>query len=118
MGKIKSVKDPSKIDTPNKIAAIPKYIGWRLKRNGPETIKVLGFSCGLTVVFPFLKILSVQIFITPPKTIRTTPSQLYSEGIIFVMGKIKCKPIIKLREIKKYVGGDTLFSILQQGLSP
>lgn len=109
---MKGVNDPSKTATPNKIVTIPKYIGWRLKRNGPETIKALGFSCGFTVVFSFLKTLSVQRFKTAPKTIKTMPSQLYGEGIIFIMGKIKCDPIIKAREIKKYVGGKILFFIL------
>jgi hypothetical protein len=70
-GKIKLSNEPNAV--PNKIDATPKYIGWRLIRNGPDTRNDFDSSCSNTVVFLFLNNLSVQRLNMIPKRIGNIP---------------------------------------------
>lgn len=89
----KVINDPSTMATPRSRTTIPKYIGWRLKLNGPSKTKEVDSSNGLTVVFFFLNIPSAQIFSQNPKITKAIPMYLYGKGIICLIGKRKCKPI-------------------------
>ncbi|MFA5415806.1 MAG: hypothetical protein WC295_09935 [Methanoregula sp.] len=50
MGNIRVTSVPSNTATPKRIDAIPRYIGLRLRRNGPEITSDVGSSDGCRVV--------------------------------------------------------------------
>jgi hypothetical protein len=72
-GKAKVARDPRSTASPRRMASIPRYIGWRLIRKGPETKSAEGVYWGLTVVLLFLKSESAQRFKTTPKAINKRP---------------------------------------------
>lgn len=50
IGNAKVTNDPDKMATPNSTAVIPRYIGFRLMRKGPEVMSEVGEPRGDTVV--------------------------------------------------------------------
>ena len=85
-GERKGVMVPMIIDAPDNIAAMPRYMGWRVARKGPSVSSDVGVSCGFTVVLVFLNTESAQRFSIMPKIIRRIPEYAYGGFIIFVIG--------------------------------
>jgi hypothetical protein len=92
MGPAKLATDPQMAETPRRIATMPKYIGCRHQAKGPSVMNTEGGWNGLTVVFTFLKSLSVQRLSTPPNMIGRRPTKLQGSQMIVAMGKAKCSP--------------------------
>ena len=73
MGNTNEIKDPNKIAKPISNTIIPKYIGCRLMRKGPEVSSSVGFSYGFTVVFFCLNNELDHMFRTIPNKTNNPP---------------------------------------------
>ena len=88
------LKEPSRIAIPSRKQTNPKYIGWRVKANGPPVIKAEGLPFGLAVVWLRLKRLSAQRFIPKPKKINKIPKRLSGGLISLLKGNKKLRTTI------------------------
>lgn len=87
----KATKLPNKKATPIKRMIVDKYIGFRLKPNGPSTTSVIDILNSFPVVFFFINWVFAWLFITKPKINNGMPIRIYGKGIILFIGKKKCE---------------------------
>jgi hypothetical protein len=73
MGNARVTSVPNNTATPKRIDAIPRYIGLRLIRNGPEVTSDVGSSDGCRVVAFFRNNERLQKAITRPKPMMRKP---------------------------------------------
>ncbi len=100
-GDMRLITDPSNSDTPSNMEAIPRYMGWRLIRKGPDTMNEDGFSSGLTVVLLFLNVISVHRFSTIPKITGMIPRYKYGGRMKVQEENKKCDAMDKSNNKKK-----------------
>ena len=72
-GNRRATSAPINIETPRRIDAIPRYIGLRLKRNGPEFTSDVGASDSCRVVEFFRNNARLQRAIIKPNPIMRNP---------------------------------------------
>jgi hypothetical protein len=72
-GNARVTRVPDNIATPKRIEAIPRYIGLRLIRNGPEVTSDVGSSDGCRVVAFFSNNERLQKAMTKPKPMMRNP---------------------------------------------
>jgi hypothetical protein len=77
-GNAKVTSVPNNTATPKRIDAIPRYIGFRLNRNGPEVTSNVGSSDGCRVVAFLRNNELLQKARTKPKPMMRNPK--YVEG--------------------------------------
>ena len=97
IGPKNGVSEPSKTAIPSKKQTKPRYIGWRVKANGPLVIKTDDLPLGSTVVWLRLKRLSAQRFTHKPKKTNKIPKRLTGELISLLTGNKEFRATIIIK---------------------
>ncbi len=100
-GNANITKVPSNIAIPNNMAAIPRYIGLRLMRKGPEVTSAVGDPYGDTVVLLCKNSELLHRSMTIPKPMIATPKYVYGALMIVMIGKTKFNPTDRISKIIK-----------------
>src|SRR3990172_4600900 len=106
-GAISMGHEPSHNAMPKIITTIPRYIGLRENRNGPEVTKQEARSVGRMGVPLCRKSHHAHIMARKPKTNATTPQAMQAKSSRYSFGSAKCSPTLTASSSHAIWGGLT-----------
>jgi hypothetical protein len=101
MGNARVTSVPCTTATPRRMAAIPRYIGFRLIRNGPEVTSDVGSSDGCRVVEFLRNNERLQRARTRPEPMMRNPEYVEGGERNAAPGNMKSSSTDRTRRIKK-----------------